>query len=157
MIEKIEAWTSSNNSCQSVSSFLWCGMHPRIYRVYPKLIPKRGVVQFCHRAVIEKIDVWISSNNSCPSVSRRGTIFHYSEWCPPSTKQYHARHHMIFHFPKKVHITRGKTQQTSTCWPFKNFCCTFLPRQRKGKDRQRRQIGFIKKISEHSKNVISLF
>ena len=34
--------------------------------------------------------VWISSNNSRPSVSRRASIFHYSEWCPPSTKQYYA-------------------------------------------------------------------
>ena len=34
--------------------------------------------------------VWISSNNSRPSVSRRASIFHYSECCPSSTKQYYA-------------------------------------------------------------------
>ena len=33
----------------SIPNFFLCfGMHPKIIDVYPKLIPKRGVVQFCH-------------------------------------------------------------------------------------------------------------
>ena len=32
--------------------FLLLGMHPKIYRVYPKLIPKRGVGQFCPRLLL---------------------------------------------------------------------------------------------------------
>ena len=98
--------TAALVGCQQFS-MIW-DASKNIYGVYPKPIPKRGVVQFCQRALIEKIDVWISSNNSCPSVSRRATIFHYSEWCPPSTKQYHARHHMIFHFPLSEESTHNQ-------------------------------------------------
>ena len=33
----------------SIPNFFLCfGMHPKIIDVYPKLIPKGGVVQFCH-------------------------------------------------------------------------------------------------------------
>ena len=32
----------------SIPNFFLCfGMHPKIFDVYPKLIPKGGVVQFC--------------------------------------------------------------------------------------------------------------
>ena len=34
----------------SIPNFFLCfGMHPKIINVYPKLIPKGGVVQFCPR------------------------------------------------------------------------------------------------------------
>ena len=38
----------------SIPNFFLCfGMHPKIIDVYPKLIPKGGVVQFCH-----SFDIW---------------------------------------------------------------------------------------------------
>ena len=61
-------WESLNLG--STPNFFLCfGMHPKIIDVYPKLIPKGGVVQFCHKFVHElpfnptcrrniDIDVW---------------------------------------------------------------------------------------------------
>ena len=45
----------------SIPNFFLCfGMHPKIIDVHPKLIPKRGVVQFCHANGIQS-DFYILS------------------------------------------------------------------------------------------------
>ena len=40
----------------SIPNFFLCfGMHPKIMDVHPKLIPKGGVVHFCHERWVQQI------------------------------------------------------------------------------------------------------
>ena len=42
----------------SIPNFFLCfGMHPKMIDVHPKLIPKGGVVQFCHKRVFCTVDI----------------------------------------------------------------------------------------------------
>ena len=43
--------------------FLCFGMHPKIIDVYPKLIPKGGVIQFCLQMNFRPSATWSSSNS----------------------------------------------------------------------------------------------
>ena len=46
----------------SIPNFFLCyGMHPKIIDVHPKLIPKRGVVQFCQKNSANIMDAILTS------------------------------------------------------------------------------------------------
>jgi len=50
----VRVWEGLNLG--SIPNFFLCfGMHPKIIDVYPKLIPKGGVVQFCQ--LVEAVSV----------------------------------------------------------------------------------------------------
>ena len=60
----VRVWEGLNLG--SIPNFFLCfGMHPKIIDVYPKLIPKGGVVQFCRIELISKATTPVDAKKTC--------------------------------------------------------------------------------------------